>query len=86
MKYGVREGDQAMERARYYAQHHPSTMEGKAAKVIIQIHTRNCIEDIVDAAIKSKYQAIIGNEQQWGVTYPILIVIDPSILTPPVQV
>lgn len=86
MKYAVREGDRPMEMAQYYLQHEPSTMNGIKAKIAIQAHTRDCIEDIVDAAIKARYQAIIGNEQQWGVTYPILIVIDPSILTRPVKV
>jgi hypothetical protein len=48
--------------------------------------TRQCIEDIVDGAIKSGYQAVAGNEPQYGVTYPILIVLDPAILTPPIEV
>nr|WP_314565941.1 hypothetical protein [uncultured Pseudomonas sp.] len=56
------------------------------AKVIIQEVTRDCIEDIVKAAKEAKYQAIIGNEFQSGVTYPILIVLDPSILTTPDKV
>jgi hypothetical protein len=45
-----------------------------------------CIEDIVDASRVAGYQAVAGNEMQDGVTYPLLIVLDPSILTSPVNV
>ncbi|BFT64286.1 hypothetical protein [Pseudomonas moorei] len=41
---------------------------------------------IVDASILAGYQAVAGNELQDGVSYPILIVLDPSILTSPVKV
>jgi hypothetical protein len=52
----------------------------------LQKLTRDCIEDIVEAAIKAGYQAVAGHEIQFRVTHQILIVLDPSILTPPVKV
>lgn len=61
----------------------PGTTQSIAVFNQLQAITRDCIEDIVTAGKLSGYQAILGNEQQSGASYPILIVLDSSILTPP---
>ena len=86
MKYAPRPGDQQMELMAYLALNHRNTVPGQHAWNLVQQITRDCIEDIVDASIAAGYQAVAGNERQDGVTYPILIVLDPSILTSPVKV
>ena len=86
MKYAPRPGDQQMELMAYLALEQRNTAAGQHAWNVLQQITRDCIEDIVDAAIAAGYQAVAGNERQDGVTYPILIVLDPSILTSPVKV
>lgn len=86
MKYATRPGDLQMEQMARLALFHRETAEGQHAWNLLQRITRDCIEDIVDAAIAAGYQAVAGNERQDGVTYPILIVLDPSILTSPVKV
>lgn len=73
---------------RYQKLHHlalefPGTAQSIAIMNQLQAITRDCIEDIVTAGKLSGYQAILGNEQQSGVSYPILIVLDSSILTVP---
>ncbi|MCY1258430.1 hypothetical protein D9M68_46890 [compost metagenome] len=72
-----------MSRLALYAR---KTAEGLHAWNVCQQATRDCIEDIVDASRAAGYQAVAGNEMQDGVTYPLLIVLDPSILTSPVKV
>ena len=86
MKYAVRPGDQQMAQMAELALNQRQTAAGQLAWNLLQKTTRDCIEDIVDASIAAGYQAVAGNEQQYGVTYPILIVIDPNILTSPVKV
>ncbi len=86
MKYAPRPGDLQMELMAHIALNQRKTAAGQQAWNILQRITRDCIEDIVDAAIVAGYQAVAGNERQDGVTYPILIVLDPSILTSPVKV
>lgn len=86
MKYAVREGDQEMAMMSYLATEQRHTDVGQRAWNRMQMITRECIEDIVDASIKAGYQAVAGNERQYGITYPILIVLDPDILTSPVAV
>ncbi|TCV51377.1 hypothetical protein EDB99_10743 [Pseudomonas sp. 460] len=75
-----------MQAMQYLATYQRDTPEGIVSFNHIQKLTRDCIEDIVDAAIAAGYQAVAGNELQSGVTYPLLIVLDPSILTAPVKV
>jgi hypothetical protein len=86
MKYAPRPGDQEMAHMAHLALNHRDINAGRQAWNMIQMITRQCIEDIVDASIGAGYQAIAGNERQDGVTYPILIVLDPNILTSPVKV
>ncbi|MFT5766663.1 MAG: hypothetical protein ACI9DH_000480 [Halioglobus sp.] len=79
------------EAAYYQNLHHialrePDTIQGVAIKNHLQAITRDCIEDIVTAGKLAGYQAIVGNEFQSGVSYPILIVLDSTILTSPVLV
>lgn len=87
MKYAHREHEaQQMQAMQYLATYQRDTPEGIVSFNHIQKLTRDCIEDIVDAAIAAGYQAVAGNELQSGVTYPLLIVLDPNILTAPVKV
>jgi len=86
MKYAVRPGDLQMEQLARLALNQRETADGQRAWNLLQRITRDCIEDIVDASIAAGYQAVAGNERQDGVTYPILIVLDPNILTSPVKV
>ena len=86
MKYAVRPGDLQMEQMARLALNQRETADGQRAWNLLQRITRDCIEDIVDASIAAGYQAVAGNERQDGVTYPILIVLDPNILTSPVKV
>jgi len=86
MKYAVRPGDQQMAQMAELALNQPKTAAGQLARNVLQKTTRDCIEDIVEASILAGYQAVAGNEQQYGVTYPILIVLEPSVLTSPVKV
>ncbi|HBO1619467.1 hypothetical protein ACPA0O_18480 [Ectopseudomonas chengduensis] len=86
MKYAPRPGDQMMAYLAHMAINFRDTSEGMQAWNTVQMITRQCIEDIVDGAIKVGYQAVAGHEQQDGVTYPILIVLDPAILTPPIKI
>ncbi|WP_426158115.1 hypothetical protein [Pseudomonas sp. TSRC2-2] len=86
MKYAPRPGDLQMELMAHLALNQRKTPAGQHAWNLVQQITRDCIEDIVDAAIAAGYQAVAGNERQDGVTYPILIVLDPSILTSPKKV
>ncbi|MNR34875.1 hypothetical protein D3C85_1526810 [compost metagenome] len=86
MKYAVRPGDLQMEQMARLALNQSETADGQRAWNLLQQSTRDCIEDIVDASIAAGYQAVAGNERQYGVTYPILIVLDPNILTSPVKV
>ncbi|MDD1011664.1 MULTISPECIES: hypothetical protein [Pseudomonas] len=86
MKYAVRPGDLQMAQMAHLALYQRETAAGLRAWNLMQQTTRDCIEDIVDASIAAGYQAVAGNERQYGVTYPILIVLDPNILTSPVKV
>ncbi|WP_122665089.1 hypothetical protein [Pseudomonas viridiflava] len=86
MKYAPRPGDEMMAKMADLAIHHRDTVAGQRAWNLCQMITRQCIEDIVDASIEAGYQAVAGNERQYGVTYPILIVLDPNILTTPVKI
>lgn len=75
-----------MKTMQYLAMYERDTPEGIVSFNHIQKTTRDCIEDIVDAAIAAGYQAVAGHELQSGVTYPLLIVLDPSILSAPVKI
>lgn len=75
-----------MKRMLYLAMYKRDTPEGIASYNHLQKTTRDCIEDIVDAAIAAGYQAVAGHELQNSVTYPLLIVLDPSTLSAPVKV
>ncbi|MFJ4135655.1 hypothetical protein [Pseudomonas cyclaminis] len=86
MKYAPRPGDEMMAKTADLALHQRHTSAGLRAWNLCQMITRQCIEDIVDASIEAGYQAVAGNERQDGVTYPILIVLDPDILTIPVKI
>lgn len=92
MKYAPRPGDEVMAKMADLAVQHRNTAEdrqtaeGLHAWNLCQMITRECIEDIVEASIEAGYQAVAGNERQDGVTYPILIVLDPNILTTPVKI
>lgn len=86
MKYATREEDLQMKQMTHLALKQRETAAGQRAWNLLQQITRECIEDIVDASIAAGYQAVAGNELQDGVTYPILIVLDPNILTSPVKV
>ncbi|WP_223508756.1 MULTISPECIES: hypothetical protein [unclassified Pseudomonas] len=87
MKYAHREHEEEqMKRMHYLAMYKRDTPEGIASYNHLQKTTRDCIEDIVDAAIAAGYQAVAGHELQSSVTYPLLIVLDPSILSAPVKV
>lgn len=86
MKIGLRPGDAYMAEMSRLALYERKTAEGLHAWNVCQQATRDCIEDIVNASRAAGYQAVSGNEMQDGVTYPLLIVLDPSILTSPVKV
>lgn len=82
MKYAPRPEDER----RLFLLTQPHTVDGRRAWNEIQTFTRDCIEDIVEASSEAGYQAVAGNEFQSGQKYPLLIVLDPTILTPPVKV
>lgn len=83
MKYAPRPED---ERRVFLVTQKLHTTDGRRAWNEIQTLTRDCIEDIVEASSIAGYKAVAGNEYQSGQKYPLLIVLDPSILTPPVKV
>ena len=86
MKYFIDSTNNKMAMYAYVLKNMPNTPQAIVARNAIQMATRDCIEDIVDASIAEGYQAVAGNEMQTNTTYPILIVLDPSIITPPVKV
>lgn len=87
MKLAHREHEaEKMQMMEYLATYQRDTPVGIDSFNLIQKMTRDCIEDIVDAAIAAGYQAVAGNELQSKLTYPLLIVIDPNILSAPVKV
>lgn len=87
MKYAPRPHEaEEIQKLFLLAQTQRHTKEGAESYNLIQSMTRNCIEDIVQAGRKAGYQAIIGNEFQYQKTYPILIVLDASVLSPPVPI
>lgn len=86
MKLGERPGDAYMAAMSRLALTEPKTPQSINAWNVCQQATRDAIEDIVDASRAAGYQAVAANEMQYGRTYPLLIVLDPSILTLPVKV
>ena len=86
MKYFIGSANDKIAKYAYVLNNMPNTPQAVAAWNAIQKATRDCIEDIVDASIAEGYQAVAGNEKQSNNTYPILIVLDPSIITPPLKV
>lgn len=86
MKLGERPGDEYMTAMCRLALTEPKTPESIHAWNVCQQATRDCIEDIVDASRAAGYQAVVANEMQYRKTYPLLIVLDPKILTSPVMV
>jgi hypothetical protein len=63
MKYALREGDLKMAHWAHLALHQRHTNDGQRAWNMMQMITRQCIEDIVDASIQAGYQAVAGNER-----------------------
>jgi hypothetical protein len=86
MKYFIGKTNIKMAMYAQVLKYMPGTPQAVAAWNAIQKATRDCIEDIVDASIAEGYQAVVGNEKQTHNTYPILIVLDPGVITPPVKV
>lgn len=86
MNYSTRPGDRQIAYISHLAFYDRHADGGQRVMNMMQIITRQYIEDIVEAAIEAGYQAIAGNERQDGKTYLILIVLDPVIMTAPVKI
>lgn len=86
MSYSTRPGGRQIAYIAHLAVYDRHTDGGQRVMNMMQIITRQYIEDIVEASIEAGYQAVVGNERQDGETYPVLIVLDPNIITFPVKI